>query len=155
MQGRSSYSPVSCYRRGAKSVVWDSRISFSWITYSFSTTYSTFGWSSGWTNLIFGQSLFQRVILMWLNQCHLWSIPLSHQRVTFTKQLNEFHCPSIPLLFRRVKCLLVKFPSRASSELAKQGGIELTSDEHPPSSQIASFDWDSLVEPHLPFDAPF
>ena len=43
----------------------------------------------------------------------------------------------------------------ASLELTEQGGTELTSDEPPPSSWIASFDWDSLVEPHLPSDAPF
>ena len=43
----------------------------------------------------------------------------------------------------------------SSSELIEQGGIELTSDQPPPSSQIASFDWDSLVESHLPSDAPF
>ena len=43
----------------------------------------------------------------------------------------------------------------ASSELTEQGGIELVSDEPPPSSRIASFYWDSLVEPCLPSDAPF
>ena len=43
----------------------------------------------------------------------------------------------------------------AISELTKQGGTELTSDERPPSSWIASFDWDSLVEPRIPSDAPF
>ena len=43
----------------------------------------------------------------------------------------------------------------ASSELTKQGDIELALDQPPPSSRIASFDWDSLVEPCLPFDAPF
>ena len=42
-----------------------------------------------------------------------------------------------------------------SSELTEQGGTELTSDQTPPSSWFASFDWDSLVEPCLPFDAPF
>ena len=42
----------------------------------------------------------------------------------------------------------------ASSEITEQGGIELASDEPPPSCRIASFDWDSLVEPHLPSDAP-
>ena len=43
----------------------------------------------------------------------------------------------------------------SSSELTEQGGTELASDQPPPSSQIASFDWDILVEPHLPSDAPF
>ena len=43
----------------------------------------------------------------------------------------------------------------ASSELTEQRGTELTSDQPPPRSQIASFDWDSLVEPHLPSNAPF
>ena len=43
----------------------------------------------------------------------------------------------------------------ANSELTEQGGIELTSDEPPPSSWIASFDWDILVEPCLPSNSPF
>ena len=43
----------------------------------------------------------------------------------------------------------------ASSELTEQGGTEFTSDQPPLSSRIASFDWDILVEPCLPFDAPF
>ena len=42
-----------------------------------------------------------------------------------------------------------------SSELTQQGGTKLVSDQPPPSSRIASFDWDSLVEPRLPSDAPF
>ena len=42
----------------------------------------------------------------------------------------------------------------ASSEITEQGGIELTSDEPPPSSWIASFDWDILVVLSLPSDAP-
>ena len=39
----------------------------------------------------------------------------------------------------------------ASSELTEQGGTKLASDQPPPSSRIASFDWDSLVEMHLSF----
>ena len=42
-----------------------------------------------------------------------------------------------------------------SSELTEQGGTELASDQPPPSPRIASFDWDSLVEPRLPSTAPF
>ena len=42
-----------------------------------------------------------------------------------------------------------------SSELIEQGGIEFASNQPPPSSWIVSFDWDSLVEPHLPSNAPF
>ena len=42
-----------------------------------------------------------------------------------------------------------------SSELTKKGGTKLASDQPPPSSRIASFDWDSLVEPRLPSDEPF
>ena len=42
-----------------------------------------------------------------------------------------------------------------SSELIEQGGTALASDQPPPSSRIASFVWDSLVEPCLPSDAPF
>ena len=43
----------------------------------------------------------------------------------------------------------------ASLELTEQGGTEFTSDQPPPSSRIASFDWDSLLEPRLPSNAPF
>ena len=43
----------------------------------------------------------------------------------------------------------------ASSELTEQGGTELALDHPPPSPRIASFDWDSLVEPRLPSHAPF
>ena len=43
----------------------------------------------------------------------------------------------------------------SSSEITKQGGIELTSDEPPPSSRISFFDWHSLFEPRLPSDIPF
>ena len=42
-----------------------------------------------------------------------------------------------------------------SSELTKQGGTNLASNGPPPSSWIASFDRDSLVDPCLPYDAPF
>ena len=43
----------------------------------------------------------------------------------------------------------------ASLELTEQGGTEIVLDQPPPSSRIASSDWDSLVEPCLPSDAPF
>ena len=43
----------------------------------------------------------------------------------------------------------------SSSELTEQGGTELVLDQPPPSSHISSFDWDSLVESCLPYDAPF
>ena len=43
----------------------------------------------------------------------------------------------------------------ASSKLTEQGGTEIDSDKPSPSSRIASFDWDSLVEPRLLSDAPF
>ena len=43
----------------------------------------------------------------------------------------------------------------ASSELTEQGGTELVLDQPPPSSRIASFDWDILVEPLLPSHTPF
>ena len=43
----------------------------------------------------------------------------------------------------------------ASSELTEQWGTDLSSDQSPPSSQIPSFDWDSLFEPRLPSNAPF
>ena len=43
----------------------------------------------------------------------------------------------------------------SSSDLTEQGGTKLVLDQPPPSPQIASFDWDSLVEPLLPSHAPF
>ena len=43
----------------------------------------------------------------------------------------------------------------ANSEFTEQGGTELALNEPPLSSQIASFDWDSLVETCLPSNAPF
>ena len=42
-----------------------------------------------------------------------------------------------------------------SWELTEQGGTKLASDQPPLSSCIYSFDWDSLVEPWLPSNAPF
>ena len=42
-----------------------------------------------------------------------------------------------------------------SLELTEQGGTEIVSNQPPPSSRIASFDWDILVEPRLPSNAPF
>ena len=42
-----------------------------------------------------------------------------------------------------------------NSELTEQGSTELVSDQPPPSSRITSFDWDSLVESHIPSDARF
>ena len=41
------------------------------------------------------------------------------------------------------------------SELTKQGGTDITSDQPPLSSRISSYDWDSLVVMRLPSDAPF
>ena len=43
----------------------------------------------------------------------------------------------------------------ASSKITEQGGTKLASDQPPQSSRITSFDWDSLVEPCLPFVTPF
>ena len=42
----------------------------------------------------------------------------------------------------------------SSSEPSGQGGTNLASDEPPPSSRIAFFDWDILDESFLPSDAP-
>ena len=43
----------------------------------------------------------------------------------------------------------------SSSELTEQGGTQCVSDQPLPSSRIASFDWDSLVESRLPSNEPF
>jgi hypothetical protein len=45
--------------------------------------------------------------------------------------------------------------SISSSVLSEQGGIPLTSSTPPPSPRMVSFDWNDLVEPHLPSSAPF
>jgi len=43
----------------------------------------------------------------------------------------------------------------SSTESSGIGGILAASNVPPPSSRSVSFDWDSLIEPHLPFIAPF
>jgi hypothetical protein len=45
--------------------------------------------------------------------------------------------------------------SISSSVLSEQGGIPLTSSTPPPSPRMVSFDWNDLVEPHLPSSTPF
>jgi hypothetical protein len=45
--------------------------------------------------------------------------------------------------------------SISSSVLSEQGGIPVTSSTPPPSPRMVSFDWNNLVEPHLPSSAPF
>jgi hypothetical protein len=41
------------------------------------------------------------------------------------------------------------------SVISKQWGIPLTSNTPPPSPRMVSFDWNDLVEPHLPSSPPF
>jgi hypothetical protein len=41
------------------------------------------------------------------------------------------------------------------SILSKQGGILLVPRTPPPSPRRVSFDWNDIVEPHLPSSAPF
>jgi hypothetical protein len=43
----------------------------------------------------------------------------------------------------------------SSSVLSEQGGIPLVLSTPPPSPRMVSFDWNDLVEPHLPSSAPF
>ena len=38
---------------------------------------------------------------------------------------------------------------------SRQGGTDFTLNETPPISHIASFDWDSLVDPPFPLDLHF
>jgi hypothetical protein len=45
--------------------------------------------------------------------------------------------------------------SISSSVLSEQGGILLIPSTPPPSPKMVSFDWNDLVEPHLPSSAPF
>jgi hypothetical protein len=41
------------------------------------------------------------------------------------------------------------------SVFSEQGGIPLAPRTPPPSPRMVSFDWNDLVEPHLPSSAPF
>ena len=43
----------------------------------------------------------------------------------------------------------------SSSVPSEKGGIPLSSSMRPPSPRMVSFDWNDLVEPHLPSSAPF
>jgi hypothetical protein len=45
--------------------------------------------------------------------------------------------------------------SISSSVLSEQGGIMLASRTPPPIPRMVSFDWNDLVEPHLPYSIPF
>jgi hypothetical protein len=45
--------------------------------------------------------------------------------------------------------------SISGSVLSEQGGIPLIPSTPPPSPRMVSFDWNDLVEPHLPSTAPF
>jgi hypothetical protein len=45
--------------------------------------------------------------------------------------------------------------SISSSVLSEQRGIPLASSTPPPSPRMVSFDWNDLVEPHIPSSAPF
>jgi hypothetical protein len=45
--------------------------------------------------------------------------------------------------------------SISSFVLLEQGGIPLTPSTPRPSPRMVSFDWNDLVEPHLPYSAPF
>jgi hypothetical protein len=45
--------------------------------------------------------------------------------------------------------------SISSSVPSEQGGIPLSLSMLPPSPRMVSFDWNDLVEPHLPSSAPF
>jgi hypothetical protein len=45
--------------------------------------------------------------------------------------------------------------SISSSVLSEQGGIPLASSTPAPRPMMVSFDWNDLVEPHLPSSAPF
>ena len=45
--------------------------------------------------------------------------------------------------------------SISNSVLLEKGSIPLTLSTPPPSPRMVSFDWNDLVEPHLPSSAPF
>jgi hypothetical protein len=48
-----------------------------------------------------------------------------------------------------------RFLSISSLIPSKQGGIPLSSSTLPPSPRMVSFDWNDIVEPHLPSSPPF
>ena len=88
--------------------------------------------------------------------------PMSHLVNPTLPTESDFHetVESIPLsinptlpLENEVSASHIFFTSIL--ELTEQGDTELVSDQPPPSSRIASFDWYSLVESHLPSNAPF
>ena len=60
-----------------------------------------------------------------------------------------------PTLFSESEVSASHISFSTSSELTEQGDTKLTSDQPPPSSRIASSDWDILVEPCLLSCAPF
>ena len=156
MQGRSSYSPVPCYRRGVKSVVQNSRISFSETTSSFSTTYSTFDWSSGRTFPVFvspNSSFREWSICDWTNTIFGQSHSPFGEWPSWSSWIDSIVDQSHYFLESEVAASHIFF--NVNLELTKQGGTELVSDQPPPSSWIASFDWDSLIEPRLPSNEHF
>jgi hypothetical protein len=60
-----------------------------------------------------------------------------------------------PTLLLRIHVSTDYVFSISSSILSEQGGIPLTSSTPPPSPMMVSFDWNDLVEPHLPSYTPF
>ena len=88
--------------------------------------------------------------------------PMSHFFNPTLPSESDFHeaVESVPLSINNTLPLEIEvFDSiilfTSSSKLTKQGGNEISSDQPPPTSQITSFDWDNLVEPRLPSNAPF
>ena len=67
---------------------------------------------------------------------------------------SDFH-EAVELIPLSINLTLPLESEVSASHIFFTASSELTSDQPPPSSRIASFDWDSLVEPCLPSDAPF
>jgi hypothetical protein len=83
-------------------------------------------------------------------------IPLFSWRVSsLPKWSRRCNLQLIPLFSWGVMCLPTMFLAFPVQVLSEQGGIPLTSSTPPPSPRMVSFDWNDLVEPHLPSSAPF
>jgi hypothetical protein len=71
------------------------------------------------------------------------------------KVVTSMQCSVDPTLLMRSDVSIDYVFSISISIPSEQGGIPLTLSTPPPSPRMVSFDWNDLVEPHLPSFAPF
>ena len=77
------------------------------------------------------------------------------ESVESTKVVTPMQYPTNPTLLLGSDVSTDYVFSISISILSEQGGTLLTSGIPPPSPNMASFDWNDLIEPHLPSSAPF